>query len=412
MVYPFNYPSQPGLLPLTPSIEIGAYFGSGLRIGPAVSADPQPSTTLIQPNQTIPTQLMPGPGSQRNLSDAYGPGMLVGSLATYRINPVTGLGSGGVIGQLTGIGAGAASVGQSITLQNNDTNPRCVNYFLKADGITPGILLDVPRTVRANITGLTSGQPTTMTIRVQGLDFYYQKLTADIVIDQTPSGTSLYQESLSAFSVVYSATVTAANVSTGGNATLKLNAGQTFGLPYRLDSMGHVFGYSQWSVSQNPSEEPTSQVDFPNEVSYLFPTSLQFVQTTQAQAPIPFGEGIPQAITPGLVTTGTPATATTNDVRGLIAPQTTFTVTVDNASPYGYAYTLGDDYQFAGPFTVMYYAPGADYLQYQQKSQLAVFMNGIQYQSLAGFGKSNLLDSPMQNPTVEDLFGVLPYFSG
>jgi len=262
----------------------GTYVSDGLRTGP------------LFPGSTTPNPATNATYSSPNFK--FGPGVLQANNYMYTITPYA-TAAGNVVATMTPGGAGPLPLNSAGLVQNS-----CVTYLVDPQSQQAYIQFDWPRTVSVT-TG--AGIAANTNITIFGYDYWGWPMQASLL--NLGASTTVYVGK--AFSYI-----TQAYINQAPTTTISVQASTVFGLPYVLNDAGAVYCFG-W-----------------NGTSYL----------TFGAAATPAVNPPPTNILIASANVTTP-TATSGDVRGLVAIPTTAAPDAVKTLYFGY-YVKGNDVWF------------------------------------------------------------------
>lgn len=436
-----------------PSIQ-GNYFSQGLTVGPKSP----PTTTL---SNAVALRDTWGEGMQTGQAFTY---RILPYAATYVTQPTSGnsQGFGGnippttdqsIVAKINNVVTAMTSFPYPLTLSGSTATPRgATKYMLHRNngfGLVPSLIagqtnssvpalqLDYPRCLAVTtVTDATvapwDGGPLTMTVNIYGYDYYGQPMMETVTaLNHGPTGLNVTGAQVTntskAFYGVTAAYVTSVNTGTPPTSgavqfQFLIGVANVFGLPYSLNQAAHLIGYSQGSAIVETEGVFVNNLPHGggDEGSYIFPTSQGGTfpgqpATNNPAVALPAGAlRVYQSATPSQITCSfiptfpePNSTAITRDVRGLIAPLDSITIT--DPSNYILIFNPGDWSNSTNSYmSATYYVAGGD----QQINEQINIQNIV---SALGGGSSSLSGNPFTGMwrSVLDPEGVsLPVVNG
>ena len=288
--------------------------------------------------------------------------------------------------------------------------------------------LDVPRSVAIYGDLLASSSDTDLYVWIYGTDFYGLPKTYMAALSLNPEAPSgLLMDTPTCFYTITGIQIGSTNFS-DMSGTVDIVTGFNFGLPYRLDQMAHVIGYSQGDAVLSGISPNNNNV----EASYLYPNGYVVTSTPPPAlgSVIPWGLALPvEAViattTADSVTTGlqigtpylSPQGLITADTRGFVHP--TLYSDWSQANPVGATLVAAANFPAGATLTMTYYVAGADMFQQQMNVTRGLWyalpgqsstteeppVSRLGYQQFAAF------DGGIPDPTtVLALKGAIPYY--
>lgn len=225
------------------NISFGSYTPDGIRSGPAYNdgASLLPTYTLSD-GTVVTNSSVNNPYSSTYAS--FGPGVLYSPINTFKITPFSSTGAAGSIcNQFNVTGSGNVPFNTAALIQNS-----CLTYLTDSNTLLGYMQLDWPRALNINTTSAGNIAAGT-SVTVFGFDRYKNKFQKTVDISGASAGKSI-RCAYSGITQVY------VNVPGGGAPaqafTIQIQATDAFGIPYVLKNVGGVVNYAWNNLSITP----------------------------------------------------------------------------------------------------------------------------------------------------------------
>ena len=340
--------------------------------------------------------------------DQFGAGMYQSPIVTYRFRANPGqeqdVFANQIMTSLT-VGMRIPLTGSTVTTAR--ASQKVVGGVNAAGQPLEWLVFDYPRAINFNCSSdLDEG--VILVIGINGYDVYGQLLSSAVALSQG----NVYQNTPSAFAVVTDAYVVAIEGELPAGHVVAARASNGFGLPFKLDQIGHLLGYSQSDVQYESYSQTT--VSDSSEVGYVLPLPTPALgEPVEGVALIPYQIGAPVDLYPGFRDDGGYPNLLTTDVRGIIYPNVSYQhqVAQQTDDPRGQPIEAGDSWSDSEQYiTITYYCAGFDNYYNQILAQ-----REIMKQRFIGLNNSptifdGMWEEAFPAPTASGGKGVQPYY--